>query len=106
MSCEFMQPHVAQRHLTVPFDLPHMEFVHTAQLRPLDHAAVDSSAQAPIAINQPLPMQLLITHTRQWDLDREPGAMPEYMAFQYEVQASPDTWLIGGQRKARFSAKV
>lgn len=101
-------PHAASRRqwLTVPFDLPHLDFVHTAQLSRM--FTPDSRDHPPsfIAVDQPLPMQLSISHTRHWAVDSSPARVPEVMEFEYELRACPETWLIGGPRKARFRAKV
>ena len=51
-------------------------------------------------------MRLAISHTRQWDADVTSDSQDKALEFSYELHASPDTWLIGGQRKARFSSKV
>lgn len=82
-------------HLTVPVQLPQLQILHTARLRPL----TDSPR---IALDHALPAELSISHTRRWGTDPAPG-LP--LNFVYEVQAPPDTWLVGGQRKAHFAAK-
>lgn len=46
---------------------------------------------------------LRITHTRAWAETRSDSSR-EALSFYYEVEASPDTWLIAGQRRAYFSA--
>lgn len=50
-------------------------------------------------------MELSISYTRRWDLAAS-EARPRALSFCYEVQANPDIWLVGGQRKGHFSAKV
>ena len=98
---------VSQRHyLTVPFDLPSTHFVHTARLRLHNQDPLSKIGLSGIAIDQPLSMQLEISHTRQWDADLTGDLERDTQDFCYEMQANPDTWLIGGQRRAKFSAKV
>ncbi|KAG6988538.1 hypothetical protein G7Y79_00071g097090 [Physcia stellaris] len=82
-------------HLTVPVQLPHLQILHTARLRPL-------TASPRIALDHALPAELSISHTRRWGTDRAPGLA---LNFVYEVLAPLDTWLVGGQRKAHFAAK-
>ncbi len=95
-----------RQHLTVPFDLPSTNFVHTARLHVNDQNILQRSTISGVAVDQPLPMRLEISHTTQWDADLKPDSEASTRDFYYEVHSSPDTWLIGGQRKARFSAKV
>ena len=82
-------------HLTVPVEIPYLQILHTARLRPL-------TTQPNIILNQALGAELIISHSRRWGTDPAPG-LP--LSFVYELQAPPDTWLIGGQRKAHFSIK-
>lgn len=57
-----------------------------------------------VAVGQALSAELVITHSRKWSSPEKP--MDDILDFCFEVHASPDTWLIGGQKKAHFSAKV
>lgn len=59
-----------------------------------------------VAVAQPVSAELIIKHTRQWLTQAEPQRKNQVLEFYYEVQANPDTWLIGGHRKAHFSAEV
>lgn len=82
------------QYLTVPVEIPHLQILHTAHLRPL-------TTSPHIALDQALAAELTISHTRRWGTDTTPA---EPLEFVYEITAPPDTWLIGGQRKAHFSA--
>ena len=82
------------QYLTVPVEIPHLQILHTAYLRPL-------TTSPHIALDQALAAELTISHTRRWGTDTTPA---EPLEFVYEITAPPDTWLIGGQRKAHFSA--
>lgn len=95
-----------RQYLTVPFDLPSSHIVHTVRLQPVSPSIGNSLPMFSVAIDQPISMQLDISHTRQWDADLKQDSEPDTLDFQYEVHASPETWLIGGQRKAKFSSKV
>lgn len=94
------------QYLTVPVDIPQMEVVHTAYLK-LHHGLQKVSPELDyVAVAQPIPAELVIKHTRRWLTEMESQPSNEALDFCYEVQANPDTWLIGGQRKAHFKAQV
>ncbi|MCJ1467387.1 hypothetical protein MMC07_006011 [Pseudocyphellaria aurata] len=93
------------QYLTVPVDIPQMGVVHTVCLQ-LDRDYQNIPADMGyVAVAQPLSAQLVIKHTRQWFTQAEPQPKNKVLEFCYEVQANPDTWLIGGHRKAHFSAE-
>lgn len=81
-----------------------MEVIHTVSLR-LHRDTLEAAAKLrTVAIGQAIPAELNIQHTRKWsDPD---STIDDVLEFCFEVHASPDTWLVGGQRKAHFSAKV
>lgn len=82
-----------------------MQVVQTAKLQCLEKSSFSLANPQPLPIGQGLPMELSISHTRRWDLAAS-VAEPRALKFCYEVQANPDIWLVGGQRKGHFSAKV
>ncbi|KAL9124781.1 MAG: hypothetical protein Q9217_005924 [Psora testacea] len=90
------------QHLTVPFDLPEMHVVHTARLCPQEGCLIAHVDASYMALGQALPLELILEHTRHWGSEAEDDRC---LHFRYDVHASPDTWLVGGQRSARFSAK-
>jgi len=92
--------------LIVPVGIPQVHVVHTARLRPFIKPESPRSDLHTLAIGQGLPMELIITHTRKWHSDSRQEADSQPLDFIYEVQANPDIWLIGGQRKAHFSARA
>lgn len=83
------------QHLTIPVEIPNLKILHTAILRPLTTAPH-------IALDQPFAAELIITHTRRWGTNTISPGKP--LNFVYEITAPSETWLIGGQRKAHFSA--
>ena len=91
------------QHLTVPVDIPEIHVVHTACLRSFEGHLMPPLGTPYLAVGQALPLKLILEHTRQWGPE---GRNEEELDFCYEIQASSDTWLVGGQRSARFSAKV
>jgi hypothetical protein len=59
-------------------------------------------------VGTPLTATLRIQHTRRWDshgsLKTTASHLSTSLEFMYEIDTAPDTWLIGGQRRARFTA--
>lgn len=89
----------------MPVDIPQVGAVHRASIQL--QSEIDTPTRIGCAIiGQPIPAELVIKHTRQWFDQTKKRAKNETLEFYYDVQASLDTWLIGGQRKARFVAKV
>lgn len=95
------------QHLTVPFDVPHVQILHTVRLHPLYNRAAPSLQQNILAIGSALPLEVVIRHTRKWwDGDAGSKYDGKPLDFKYEVHAAPNDWTIGGQKKGHFSAKV
>lgn len=91
--------------LTVPVEIPQMHVVHTARLRRLEmsssHPQLDS-----VPGGKGIPMELTISHTRKWGSEETHGAEDQALDFFFEIQANPDVWVVGGQRKVHFSSMV
>ncbi len=81
-----------------------MQVIHTVSLALHRQSWGGRAEDHTVAVGQVIPAELQIQHTRQW---ADPGSRVDAaLEFGFEVHASPDTWLIGGQRKAHFRAKV
>ena len=84
-----------------------MQIVHTARLRLLDGDDEKPSGLSSAAVGQVVRADLTIRHTRKWGIY---GSFTDIhdraLDFYYEIHANPDMWLIGGQKKAHFTAKV
>ena len=88
--------------MTVPATIPAIEVVHRTSLTLNDDFVKQVMADRYIVVGQALSAELRITHTRKWGsqvLDRE-------LQCCFDVQADPDSWLIGGMRRCYFMAKV
>ena len=88
--------------MTVPATIPAIEVVHRTSLTLNDDFVKQVMADQYIVVGQALSAELRITHTRKWGsqvLDRE-------LQCCFDVQADPDSWLIGGMRRCYFMAKV
>lgn len=90
----------------MPVDIPQMGIIHTACLNLHYHHLENSPELECAAVGQPINAELVINHTRRWLTQAEQSSKSQALEFCYEMQANSDTWLIGGRRKAHFSAKV
>ncbi|KAI9836242.1 MAG: hypothetical protein M1819_001579 [Sarea resinae] len=119
--------HIADLHLISSHDPPDSQ-------KPLVSTSTSISAsprgQPPSSklatAGQMLPAELRIRHTRRWaphpflkngTTERGDAAMPAAedtgaqhakdapIDFTYEIHANPDVWLVGGRRRARFTAR-
>ena len=94
------------QHIVVPVELPWLDVVHTARLRILGKIP-EGSKPCVAAVGRPIKAELSICHSRSWRAGGlSPSGGSERLDFCYELQASPDAWLVGGRRTAHFSAKV
>ncbi|MCJ1384935.1 hypothetical protein MMC17_008053 [Xylographa soralifera] len=94
------------RTITIPVDVPQTQIVHTANLRMLGGTHEIHNLGSSIAVGHCIPAELVLQHTRRWDVKREVSEQVDgALEFSYELDASPETWLIGGRRKAQFAAK-
>lgn len=95
------------QNLTVPFDIPQIHVLHTVRMLPMPSGAAPFTQQDFLAIGSVLPLRVVVAHTRMWwdgytrsKYDGSP------LDFKYEVQAFPNDWTVGGQKKGHFSAKA
>lgn len=92
--------------MVITVSIPQTHILHTASLDltfPSDHPST-------ITLGQPLPATLRISHTRRWGsptslISAANLASPsDPIDFTVTLDAPPDTWLVGGARRALFSA--
>lgn len=94
------------QHIVVPVELPSLDIIHTVRLRILEKSP-EGGKPFIAAIGKAVKAELSVRHSRSWKADGlSPPIADERLDFFYEVQASSDTWLIGGRRTAHFSVKV
>ncbi|KAI9699259.1 MAG: hypothetical protein M1836_002869 [Candelina mexicana] len=86
------------RQIIIPVELPHLQVVHTVDLHLLD-----LPSGSLVAVGQMLAAELRIHHTRSWDTSSYHADTS--LEFSYEIHANPEIWLIGGRRRAHFTAK-
>lgn len=97
-----------RRRITIPVDIPQMQVIHTAELKLLGRDSKPLDERDTIWVGHVMPAELSIRHTRAWSpaQAKAPAASNAPIKFIYEIHAEPDNWLLGGQRKAQFAAKV
>lgn len=101
--------------ILIPVDIPSITIVHTTDIVfqrppfPITSSSQGSSSSYEVEghpthiINQLLPCTLRLKWTRAWDTAFPPSPQrSEDLEFSYEINAPPDTWLVGGRRKGHF----
>jgi len=95
------------RRIIIPVDVPHTQIVHTVHIRLIDPLLDARGHPAAVAVGHSVPAELVLSYSRGWNTPEQTfGKAPEELEFYYELDANPDTWLIGGWRRAQFTAKV
>ncbi|ORY01488.1 trafficking protein particle complex subunit 10 [Clohesyomyces aquaticus] len=99
------------RRIVITVSIPQTHVLHTASLS-LQSAEQASMHSPTIAVvGQPLLADLRIKHTRRWGLPSSLVAAANLSSpddpieFVYSIEASPEVWLVAGQRRAQFTAK-
>lgn len=95
------------RTIVIPVELPQVQVVHTAELHlPGLEARNGGNDTDQIAlVGQVIAAELKIQHTRTWDKSQSSGR-GKALDFIYEIHGNMDHWLIGGQKRIAFTAKV
>ncbi|KAF9732086.1 hypothetical protein PMIN06_002668 [Paraphaeosphaeria minitans] len=99
------------RRMIITVSIPQTHILHTASLSLAPSEFSPSPGSTIAVVGQPLVTKLSIKHTRRWctqssllsaaNLSNPDDAID----FIYTLEASPDTWLVAGQRRAHFTAK-
>ncbi|KAH6642789.1 TMEM1 family protein-like protein [Boeremia exigua] len=100
------------RRMIITVSIPQTHILHTASLDLVSSSpdAVSSYDSNIATIGQPLHATLRISHTRRWASSSSLvtaanlSSATDPMDFVYTLDASPDQWLIAGQRRAHFTA--
>ena len=106
-----LTPHPPRR-MTITVSIPQTHILHTASLTLTPNPNNPNSNPPTIAtLGHPLPATLSITHTRHWSTPTSLthaanlSSAADPIDFIVTLDAPPDTWLIGGQRRAAFQAR-
>ena len=97
------------RCITISVDVPSVDFVHKVSIGLLGQQKYAEHDLQILALGQSFKAQMKITSTRSWSMKcisvTKDDEGEDDHSFVYDIQADPDSWLIGGQRRTRFSAK-
>ncbi|KAI4199656.1 MAG: hypothetical protein LQ350_004447 [Teloschistes chrysophthalmus] len=91
--------------LAVPVEIPHVPIVIEARVEICGCATAPGDTPV-AALDQSLLAEVTIQYSRYWAQEPDQMSSDDLMSITYEFHASSDIWLIGGQRKAKFSAKA
>ena len=98
--------------MTITVSIPQTHILHTASLTLTPNSNSNPNNPTTIAtLGHPLPATLRITHTRHWSTPTSLthaanlSSADDPIDFIVTLDAPPDTWLIGGQRRAAFQAR-
>ncbi|KAL8989335.1 MAG: hypothetical protein Q9177_001761, partial [Variospora cf. flavescens] len=92
--------------LVVPVEIPPMPVIVTARMDILGYTIGSGEAQ-PAAVNQTLLAEVTMEYSCRWACKSDDILKNDVILdITYEVQASPDVWLLGGQLKARYRAEA
>ncbi|KAL9615048.1 MAG: hypothetical protein Q9167_000471 [Letrouitia subvulpina] len=95
--------HSTLYNLIIPVEIPSIPIVVTAYLDLV--VPSNSSSGGAAAIGQAIPAELNIRQSINWAIDDKTDSHDEINGFFYEIQANPDVWLVGGQRRTHFNLK-
>ena len=91
--------------LAVPVEVPQLPAIVTARLDVFGCSVGPGEAQfAPV--NSTLLGEVTLRYSRHWAHQVNDSIKDDENDITYELHADSDVWLLGGQRKAHFSAKV
>ncbi|KAL9031770.1 MAG: hypothetical protein Q9196_000247 [Gyalolechia fulgens] len=91
--------------LVVPVEIPPMPVVVTARLD-LSGSRIGPGEAQLATVDQPLLAEVALQYSWNWNNGSTGITIDDKLGVTYEIQASPDAWLVGGQRKASFTAKA
>ncbi|KAL8668749.1 MAG: hypothetical protein Q9168_006635 [Polycauliona sp. 1 TL-2023] len=90
--------------LMVPFEIPEIPVVVTGRLKTFGSGGGPGEGRY-AAMDQSLLAELSLSYSRHWSKNTNLASEDNTVSITYEVQADPDAWLVGGQRKGHFTAK-
>jgi hypothetical protein len=95
--------------MDIPLEIPSLDFVHWAALNIRTEDMTVSKHDKMLVLGQPVRASLSVTSTTDWNTEAvlDPTTVSgknNGKDFVYDIQADPDTWLIGGHKRGRFHA--
>lgn len=102
-----------ERCITIVVDVPNVDFVHSASLTWTGPTLPAGQTSNILPLGQAINAVLRLRHTDVWSarsvyktpVSRTAEAKDEGKKFVFDMHAEPDTWLIGGQRRAHFTVQ-
>lgn len=91
--------------LKLPVEIPPVPIVVTAQLEISSLQTGPGEVQF-AAVDQALLAEVTLRYSQGWDNESTGPTIDDEFEITYEIQASPEVWLVGGQRKAYVTAKA
>ncbi|KAI9725516.1 MAG: hypothetical protein M1828_003187 [Chrysothrix sp. TS-e1954] len=93
------------RKLTIDFDVPHIDYLHTASIT-IPEMSDSAVLHDYIAIvGRPISVQLRVCFTAKWSTRPHGDDDAGTHDFAYDIQSNDDLWLVCGQRRATFRCK-
>ena len=106
------EPHTgALRSITISVDVPRVDYVHQVSLSILEQGNAASREPQILILGVPVQARLVVASTRNWSnaaigqSDQNEEHQKSEADFLVDIHAEPDYWLVGGQRRARFTAR-
>lgn len=87
------------RSITIPVEVPAVTVVHTADFKL--SSTSQRTGELVAVMHKPIPATLHLKWTRIWDSQVGPN-QDRTLDFVFEITASSDSWIVGGQRKGYF----
>jgi hypothetical protein len=84
------------RHIAIPVEIPSLPILHTVALK-----VAETEVAHPYTVGDMIEAELRISYTKGWAANQGKSGQ---LTFCYELEASAETWLIAGQRRALFTA--
>lgn len=94
------------RHMAISVDVPTIDVVFNTSLLVVDNEPPGADYSLILNVGRPVKSRVRVQHTKRWGAASISGSGKkgeEDVAFVLDVQADPDTWLVGGKRRAHFT---
>jgi len=99
----------AVRRLSMPVDVPTIDFVHDVSLSVLPRESDRKAGADILTLGQPVKAHFSVSTTDAWSAKRllqgQQDTRGTTTMFIYEIQAEGETWLVGGQRRGHFAVE-
>lgn len=96
----------ADRCISLAVEVPTVDIAFNVSIALLEPGFDGQSGmETVVKVGQPVNAELRVDYTRSWSTESVFGTTPDEKssAFFLDVQAVPDTWLVGGSKKKHFS---